>query len=118
MSPVIARILSLMSEKNVTAIKLTSDLGMSHTAITDWKKGRGTPKAKTLADIAKYFGVSIDYLITGLESKNFAIPYATPLDKALIYRFHKLPIEVQEEIIRYVDFKIADMVCNQNKKLG
>ena len=81
MSPVVQRILDLMYEHHVTAAKLTSDLGISHTAVTDWKKGRGSPKAPTIADISRYFNVSTDYIITGAESKNFAIPFATKLDK-------------------------------------
>lgn len=118
MSPVVQRILDLMYEHHVTAAKLTSDLGISHTAVTDWKKGRGSPKVATIADISRYFNVSTDYIITGAESKNFAIPFATKLDKMLISKFHKLPEEIQQEVLSYIDFKIAQTIDATSRKVS
>ncbi len=34
---------------------------------SDWKKGKSSPKAEKLQKIADYFGVSVDYLMTGKE---------------------------------------------------
>lgn len=116
MSPIIERVLDLMSERNITALKLTSDLAISHTSISDWKKGRGTPKVNTLTEIAKYFNVSLDYLVTGMESKNYPIPFATGRDKILIKKFHKLPVEVQQEVLAFIDFKIAQSIDKSSKQ--
>lgn len=38
---------------------------MTQTALSNWKAGRSTPTTKTLQKIADYFGVTVDYLISG-----------------------------------------------------
>ena len=35
--------------------------------LSDWKNGKSTPKQDKLMKIADYFGVSLDYLMTGEE---------------------------------------------------
>ncbi|MDP4121269.1 MAG: helix-turn-helix transcriptional regulator [Bacillota bacterium] len=65
----IERILGLMEKKNIKANKLCRDLELSESSITDWKKGKAVPSVKALEKIAKYFGVSLDWLIAGEESK-------------------------------------------------
>jgi transcriptional regulator with XRE-family HTH domain len=52
-----------MNERNITAKKLTTDLGLSHSAITHWKQGRAVPSASALFKIARYFNVSTDYIL-------------------------------------------------------
>ncbi len=57
------RILKLIRENGINAAKLTKEIGLSHSAVSDWKKGKGNPSAKTIAKIADYFNVSADYLL-------------------------------------------------------
>ena len=42
--------------------------GISTGSLSDWKKGRSSPKADKLQKIADYFGVTVDYLL-GNEQK-------------------------------------------------
>jgi len=56
-----------MDVKDVKAAKLTADLSLSGSAITEWKKGKGKPSAEAIIKIADYFGVSTDWLLTGVE---------------------------------------------------
>lgn len=42
--------------------------GIHPSTFTDWKKGKSAPKADKLQKIADYFGVSVDYLMTGNEN--------------------------------------------------
>ena len=58
----IERILDLMEKNGVKANKLTSDLGMGMSSITDWKKGKANPSYGALVKIAEYFNVSVEYL--------------------------------------------------------
>lgn len=62
------RIISLMDENNVSAYKLTKDLTLSNSAITDWKKGKAKPSLEAVQKIADYFNVTVDYLLTGTDS--------------------------------------------------
>ena len=59
----IERILDLMKKNGVKANKLTSELGMGMSSITDWKNGKAKPSFDAIIKIADYFGVSSDYLL-------------------------------------------------------
>ena len=41
--------------------------GISKSTFSDWKSGRSKPKQEKLQKIADYFGVSVDYLMTGIN---------------------------------------------------
>jgi transcriptional regulator with XRE-family HTH domain len=58
----VERILALIKEKGITANKLTADLGLSVSAVTDWKNGKAKPSYGALVKIASYFGVTTEYL--------------------------------------------------------
>lgn len=63
------RISTLCTQRGITPGKLCSDLGLSRGIITDLKMGRKKDLYATTAyKIAKYFGVSVGYLL-GLEEK-------------------------------------------------
>lgn len=64
------RILGLIEAKGISAYKFTSDLRLSSGAVSDWKKGRSKPGADAIVKIAKYFSVSTDYLLMGIEERN------------------------------------------------
>lgn len=58
----------LLQKKGVSSYKVAKEAGITQTALSNWKSGRSTPTAKTLQKIADYFGVTIDYLMTGDNS--------------------------------------------------
>ena len=60
----------LLAQKGVRVIDVSRDTGISNSMFTDWKKGRYTPKTDKLEKIAAYFGVSVDYLLTGKETNS------------------------------------------------
>ena len=57
----------LLQEKGVKAADVTRATGISSTVFSEWKKGKSTPKADKRKKIADYFGVSLEYLDTGIE---------------------------------------------------
>ena len=64
------RIFSLCSENGIKPGKMCTDLGISRGNISDLKMGRiESLSADKLAKIATYFKVSVDYLLTGTETK-------------------------------------------------
>ena len=60
------RLKDLREENNLSALKLSRDLGVDDATIGRWEKGKMIPNIIHLYRIAVYFGVSADYLI-GLE---------------------------------------------------
>lgn len=57
----------LCSEKGVTPYRVCKETGLTTSMISNWKAGRYTPKQDKLKKIADFFGVSVDYLMTGKE---------------------------------------------------
>lgn len=57
----------LIQKHNVTAYRVAKETGVTQTALSNWKSGRSTPSVLTLQKIADYFGVTVDYLMTGKE---------------------------------------------------
>lgn len=59
----------LLQKYKMTAYKVAKEAGVTQTALSNWKTGKSTPTTKTLQKLADYFGVTIDYLMTGKEEK-------------------------------------------------
>lgn len=58
----------LLQNKGVSAYQVCKSTGIAGATISDWKKGKSTPKQDKLKKIADYFEVSLDYLTTGKDS--------------------------------------------------
>ena len=57
----------LRKNKGLTQEELASSLYVSRTAISKWESGRGYPGIESLKQIAKFFSVSLDSLLSGDE---------------------------------------------------
>lgn len=57
----------LLQKYGVSAYKVSKSTGVTQSTLSDWKRGRSTPKSENMKKLADYFGVSIDYLMTGKE---------------------------------------------------
>lgn len=60
------RLRELRQEKGIGQKALAKQIDISHGAISLWENGQREPTMSNLIVLAKYFGVSVDYLI-GLE---------------------------------------------------
>lgn len=57
----------LCKRNGVTPYRVCKDTGLTTATISNWKAGRYVPKADKMQKIADYFGVNIEYLMTGKE---------------------------------------------------
>ena len=57
----------LRKQKGLTQEDLAASLYVSRTAISKWESGRGYPNIDSLKTIARFFGVTIDELLSGDE---------------------------------------------------
>lgn len=53
--------------KDADVVKATK---ITKSTFSDWKNGRSNPKLDKLQKIADYFGVTVDYLMTGRDEKD------------------------------------------------
>lgn len=59
------RVEKLLKEKNVKPADFYSAIGIVPQAYYDWKNKGQIPNAKSALKVARYFGVTIEYLLTG-----------------------------------------------------
>ena len=63
----------LRDKKGVKDGTVATATGIGRSTFSDWKSGRSVPKKDKLQKIADYFGVSLEYLMTGETEDD--IPY-------------------------------------------
>lgn len=61
----------LRAKRGVSIYQIGKDLGFNPSLFSNWKAGRYTPKQDKLKAIADYFGVSMEYLMTGSEPDGY-----------------------------------------------
>ena len=71
----------LLEKYGVTAYKVSKATGIAGSTFSDWKNGRSVPKQDKLQKIADYFGVTIDYLMSGKEEPEKKGLALTPRDE-------------------------------------
>lgn len=70
----------LCLKNGVTPYRVCKETGLTTSTISNWKAGRYIPKQDKLQKIADFFGVSIEYLMTGKEP-NKKEPFLKPKDQ-------------------------------------
>lgn len=87
----------LMTERNISAYKLSKETGISDRLIGYWRNGDKLPGAENLLIIAKYFGISVDMLLTGIDSKSQT--NLTKDEQELISMYSKLTNKSQNFVL-------------------
>ena len=59
---------AIRKHKKYSQLKVAMDLSISREALSYYENGKRSPDVEMLLLLSQYFGVSIDYLITGKES--------------------------------------------------
>lgn len=90
------RVLELCEKNGIKVGTLERETGMSNGTIRWWKETT-KPNGKTLQAIADYFGVSVDYLLTGEQKEpREENPRVAPFEKL----FNELSAEQQMAIVQ------------------
>lgn len=111
------RFVELCEKKGVTAYKVAKETGITTATLSNWKNGRYMPKADKLQKIADFFGVSLEYLITGedtgaeeivipadvVASEIAAIIHDNPVLIEMIYDFRDISEPWEKRLKGYYD---------------
>lgn len=65
MSTITERIQFLLEENNDTATVLFEEIGIRKNALSEWKKGKGSPSTDAIIKIAQHYNISTDFLLLG-----------------------------------------------------
>lgn len=79
---------ALCKARGVSPSAVALSLGWSKSTVSAWRRGLYSPKQEKLMQAADYFGVSLDYLLTGEEKVTY---YDDPETEELAQRMRDNP---------------------------
>ena len=81
------RLYQLRKERGLSQENLADMLGVTRQAVQKWESGVSRPDMDNLTALAQYFGVTLDWLITGSEP---VIPQENaPIQQTIINHYHR-----------------------------
>ncbi len=86
------RLFATLDAKKKTAADLCKVLGLGTSQTTSWKKRNTDPPAKYLIQISDFLDVSLEYLLTGVDSSSAKL---SPLETEMLAMFRGLPADKQ-----------------------
>ena len=87
----------LRERKGITQSELSRKMKVSPSTVGMWEQGRREPDYENLKQLARYFNVSIDYLLDNEEAKHQ--PLITENQNRLIEGYDKLNGEGQKMLL-------------------
>lgn len=98
------RLKQLRVERQLSQEGLALRLNISQSTISAYEIGDRTPDLKTLIVIARFFGVSLDYLV-GLSDSKQQIKHSdlTPNESAHLNAYRQLSDVDKEKVAAYID---------------
>lgn len=94
----------LLDERGATAYQVSKATGISTGSLTDWKKGRSSPKIENLQKIADYFGVTIDYFYGKAEPKKESSPAGNTVEELIARECADLSQADRQTVLDYIRF--------------
>ena len=109
----------LMTKNDISAYKISKDTVISDRLIGYWRKGEKLPGAENLLIIANYFGISVDYLLTG-EEKNTQANQLSENEQELLSNFQKLSDVSKGRLLEKAEnlVELESLTKNENSKIG
>lgn len=101
----------LRQKYQMEQIDLANRLGRkSSSSVSEWERGKYTPKAGVLNDISRIFNVSLSELMTKDLSDTSSPPAETPQFRAIQRKAKSLSVADQERLIRIMDLTFQDVL--------
>ena len=107
---ILHKIMQLLWENHIKEGDFCESLGISKSAVTEWKKGRTKSYMKHLPKIADYFGVPISYFENNEnieKSPSELTEGLNTIDSILIDKITQLPPEKKKQAFEYLDFLLS-----------
>lgn len=117
------RLKKMRIDANITQHELSKriydnyGLKISQGNIGDWERGRSKPSADALIALSKYYGETIDYILTGVKTKNIiSLNTLTPEEKYVINKMRLLSPMNIGKLVGYLDCLDTDNIKIEAKK--
>ena len=93
------RLKKMRKDKGINEEELAGIIGVQKSTVSLYKLGKNDPPDKVKIEIAKYFNISLDYLIGGIDEP---VPY---FRKDLFVRLHDdMSEEEKYLLLKYMDY--------------
>ena len=101
---IIERILETADTKGIKQSEIAQVTGKDKSVVTNWRKRNCNPPAEYIPPIAELLGVSITWLMTGVEEKsNIKLP---PEEMELLTAYRQLGVRDRKEIKAIINLKL------------
>ena len=105
------RVIHLIEKAGISKNKMLLDLNLNKSSMLNWEKRGNTPDGDILLKIARYFNVSVDYLLgndTPVAAPASPSPTFTPEEQRIILRYRAMSEEAQLIIRKILDIPTGD----------
>ena len=105
------RVIHLIEQAGISKNKMLLDLNLNKSSMLNWEKRRNTPDGDILLKIARYFNVSVDYLLgndTPAPAPASPVITFTPEEQRVILRYRAMSEEAQLIIRKILDIPNGD----------
>ena len=96
---------ALLKARKLKVSDVTKATGVSASTFSDRKRGAYTPKQDKLQTIADFFGVSLEYLTTGKETKRKSQLILTFEEEAIIKAYRALKDDQKALVCQMLNIK-------------
>lgn len=109
--PVGQRLRELRKSRKLTQAQVAAGINCTHAAYNRYENGERQPPMETLAMLADFFGVSLDYLYGRTPLSDSAL---SDYEREFISKLREVPDEVKEDTMDFLDIKL-ERIKNANK---
>lgn len=85
------RLFAMLDERGLRASGLCKYLGITTNMTTNWKQRGTDPPAKYVIPICEYLDCSLEYLLTGEETKKEPVPGISENGREMLALYERLP---------------------------
>lgn len=104
-SPIVTRINALLAKKNISKAEFYEKCNLTSASYSNWNTGKTRPKMKNIEKIARFLGVTSEYLLYGDGAEKESAPDPktegySELQKAAIEFVLSLPPDKLERFVK------------------
>ena len=101
------RLQEIMKNNGITKFKLSKQLNVSPSTVANWLNGESSPNIERIRQIAEFFNVSTDFLLTGSDASGQQTPESNEsfehLECILLDAFRKVSISDKIAILQHAE---------------
>lgn len=91
------RIKELRKEKNITQLRLSTELNVSQEAISSYESGKSTPSVASLIKMCEIFNTSMDYIMDRTDQRFFVNTNDIAKDESRLLLYYRMLSPIQKE---------------------